>query len=342
MECHKKMRKFTLKRIVLICGILFLLSYVFLQIANAAELDDIKKAIKDKGAKWTAGDTSVSGLPDNEKKLRTGTVLSGEAVKGAKVLATTTLSSYDWRGYGMVTSIKDQGSCGSCWAFGSIAQLESLKLMAGVTLDLSEQYLVSCVKCTGCIGCGGCNGCDMVSAYNFLKNTGTTDEKSFPYTARNSLCPNPKKTKIAITAKLSQWDSVTQSIDQLKAAVSSHPITVAFSVYNDFFSYMSGVYTHVSGALAGGHAVCIVGWKDINDTYGNVDPSSSYFIVKNSWGTGWGMSGYFNIAYSQVTNDVSFGRAAGNFALVSASPAPPITANSEKVVTFWGNIKSTY
>ena len=335
MECHKKMRKFTLKRIVLICGILFLLSYVFLQIASAAELDDVKKAIKDKGAKWTAGDTSVSGLPDNEKKLRTGTVLSGEEAKGAKVLATATLpASWDWRAYGMVTPIKDQGGCGSCWAFGSIAQLESVEEIYNnkpySNMDLSEQYLVSCVKCTGCTNCGGCNGCDMYSAYNFLKNTGTTDEKSSPYRASNSSCPNPKKIKI--TAKLSQWGPVAQDADQLKAAVSLHPITVAFSVYNDFYYYTGGVYTHVSGALVGGHAVCIVGWDD----------SNSCFIVKNSWGTSWGLSGYFNIAYTQVTNEVSFGRAAGNFALVSALPAPPITANSEKVVTFWGDIKSTY
>lgn len=339
---------------VLVCGILFLLSYVFLQIANAGELDDIKKAIKEKGAKWTAGDTSVSNLPDNEKKLRAGTIISGEEAKGAKALSTVNLpTSWNWCAYNngnYVTPIKDQGSCGSCWAFGSIAQLESVEEIyyakPNQNIDLSEQYLVSCVKCTGCRGCGGCNGCDMVSAYNFLVNKGTTDEINDQYLATKSSCPK----KVTITAKLSRWDPVLQDVGQLKAAVYNHPITVAFNVYNDFFSYTGGIYSHVSGALAGGHAVCIVGWDD----------SSSCFIVKNSWGTGWGEDsfgithwdsstppniingGYFRIAYSQITNEVSFGRAAGNFALVGTSPAPPNTANPEKTVSFWGTIKNTY
>lgn len=358
MECHKKMKKFTYKRIVLICGILFLLSYVFLQIANAGELDDVKKAIKDKGAKWTAGDTSVSNLPDNEKKLRAGAIISGEGAKGAKALATATVpSSWDWRAYNgsalpkgnYVTPIKDQGSCGSCWAFGSIAQLESVEEIYNKTpyskkstIDLSEQYLVSCVNCTPCPptvpNCGGCNGCYVTSAYDFLVSKGTTNENSYRYCACDSSCPTKN---ITITAKLSQWALVAQDIDQLKAAVYLHPITVGFYVYNDFFSYKSGVYEHITtgDTLVGGHVVCIVGWDD-TAPYSN---GYGCFIVKNSWGTGWGESGYFRIAYSQVTDPlVLFGRVAGNFALAGALPAPPITANLEKVVTLWGNIKSTY
>jgi len=349
MKCHKKMKKFTYKRIVLVCGVLFLLSYVFLQIASAGELDDVKKAIEKKGANWTADDTSVSNLPNSEKKLRTGAILSDEAIKASpgKTLPVSGLPiRFDWRTSGMVTSVKNQGSCGSCWAFGTIAQLESVieiyNNRPNQNIDLSEQYLVSCVDCTpSCpsgITCGGCNGCYVPNSYNFLVNIGTTDENSDPYQAVNGTCPGSSP---PIVAKLSRWDPVTQSADQLKAAVSLHPITVAFDVYNDFYYYKGGVYEHVTGNLVGGHAVCIVGWDDNPPKYKG-KAQKPCFIVKNSWGTNWGEGGFFKIAYTQVTNEVNFGRAAGNFALSGLLPAPPITANHAAAVTLWGSIKSSY
>jgi C1A family cysteine protease len=93
--------------------------------------------------------------------------------------------------------------------------------------------------------------------------------------------------------QIASWHSV-QSIGEMKAWIAAHgPLTVGFSVYEDFASYASGVYHHVSGDLLGGHAVSIIGYDD----------TQRCWVCKNSWGTGWGEQGFFRIAYGQCGID---------------------------------------
>jgi len=309
--------------------------------ADKVELEKIKQAIKDKGAKWEADETSISRLAPQERIKKLGTIIEGASANAGKKKTppsptppspppapapTPVPVSYDWRSYGRVTPIKDQGQCGSCWAFGAVAAAESAYLVTNTTastIDLSEQDLVSC--CSYCWGSstGGCGGGYLSQAYNYLQNKGAVDENSFKYLAQNSPCNNSTNPR----TKISGWTSVSQDVNSLKTAIYSKPITAAFYVFTDFFSYKSGVYKYVYGQLEGGHAICIVGWDDNN----------SCFIVKNSWGTGWGESGYFKIAYSEINNSVLFGRSAASFSM--ASLAPP-RASKSMITTMWGQIKS--
>jgi len=336
------MRRSIPKQMILVFITMFLLLCCFLQLANASDLEKVKKAIKKKGAKWEAGETSISRLPEYERELRLGAILDDEMLlegkpdKSAKPNGTRLPKEFDWRdkdGQNWVTPVRDQGGCGSCWAFGSIAQLESVKMIAEGTpdpdLDLSEQYIVSCDSINY-----GCSGGYMYPAYDFLRDTGTPDEECYRYLARDAdtgaLCKDACLDPPLVT--INNWSRVALNVDALKAAVYEHPITVAFWVYKDFFYYTGGVYKYAWGELRGGHAVCVVGWNS----------KGKYFICKNSWGTGWGESGYFNIAYSEVTNEMRFGMQAGNFDMSAPSLAPPRESRPETLVTVWGEIKNSH
>jgi len=317
-----------MKRII--AGILLL---GIVSVAMASNLDEVRKAIKKEKAKWTAGDTPVSGLSDWEQQRLLGAIIVGDfhatTAPSTKVTGRIkTPSRLDWRdkdGQNWVTPIKNQGSCGSCWAFGSVAQLESVVMIsAGVAdpdLDLSEQYIVSCDSINY-----GCDGGYMYPAYDFLRDTGTPDEECYRYLARDAYngapcgdaCPNPALRRIA------SWSPVAYGVDSLKAAVCEHPITVTFWVHQDFFYYTGGIYKYTWGKMVGGHATCVVGW----DNRG--------FICKNSWGPEWGEGGYFRIAFNQMSlkYPVRFGLGAGSFHM--ALSAPP---RFDTVITLWGNIK---
>lgn len=336
------MRRSIPKEMILVFITTFLLLCCFLQLANASDLEKVKKAIKEKKAKWEAGETSISRLPEHERQLRLGAILDDEVVlagkpdKPAQPNGTKLPREFDWRdkdGQNWVTPVRDQRSCGSCWAFGSIAQLESLKMIAEgrpePDLDLSEQYIVSCDSSNY-----GCDGGYMYPAYDFLRDTGVPDEECYRYLARDADTGAPCENACIEPAlvNIDYWSRIPTDVDFLKAAVYEHPLTVAFYVYQDFSYYTGGVYKYVWGPLYGGHAVCVVGWNN----------RGKYFIAKNSWGTGWGESGYFNIAYSEVTSEVRFGLQAGKFDMSAPSPAPPGESRPETLVTIWGKIRNTH
>jgi C1A family cysteine protease len=287
--------------LVLICVLFFVNALSF-----ADELSDIQTAIKAKGAKWVAGETSISRLSPEERKMRLG------LIKPAHVQAKETLpyqeqasgettsglpTSLDLRDY--VTPVKDQGNCGSCWAFATTGALESATLISGVStdpnLDLAEQILVSCS------GAGNCGGGYISYASDFIRDTGLPLESCYPYTAKNGKCRAACSSWWLSTYKITKWNWVTTTsptVDAIKTALYNYgPLVTTMDVYTDFFSYGSGVYKYVLGNYAGGHAVLIVGYDDLDQ----------YFIVKNSWGTDWGESGYFRIAYSELISKVYFG-----------------------------------
>jgi C1A family cysteine protease len=261
-------------------------------------------------------------------------------------------SSYDWRnvsGVNYVTSVKDQGTCGACWAFASIAALESQILIAyGKTTNLSEQAMLSC-NTNG----GTCTTGPQFFGASFLYNYGAPPDTCFLYTALDttpcsSACPGWQNQ----TYKIVDYNQTAYTVAAIKSAIYTYgPVVTSMYQFADFNppyvqpstslvvgvtyiidSYQTGddftnvgaasnatgvvfvatgttptnwthtslvsrIYKYVSGANVGGHTVSIIGYND----------AGQYFICKNSWGTSWGDSGYFKIAYSEVGGTSIFG-----------------------------------
>jgi C1A family cysteine protease len=323
------------------CFVIFL-SVCLLHNVCALNLDEVQQAIRESGAKWTAGENPISNLPLEDIKRMAGTFITDTEYEDTNVPGVEELPTrFDWRDNdgNWVTSVKDQSACGSCWAFAAVGALESLALITAETpdppgsvdlIDLSEQFLVSCSKLNH-----GCYGGYMAVTYGFLRWFGTPDEDCFPYQAEDIACalrcPDWKSRR----TKISGWSWVIRNVNAIKAAVYKCPVSTGFNIYEDFYYYTEGVYEYTTGDFLGGHAVVIVGWDD--------DPPEgiSCFIVKNSWDTGWGEDGYFRIGYSQLRNDVKFGSGTGKLEMEDSFLAPSLHGEVETTATRWGEIKDS-
>lgn len=183
--------------------------------------------------------------------------------------------------------IRDQQSCGSCWAFGAAEALEDrLCIATGQKVRLSTQDMVSCDKSNY-----ACDGGYLNLAWSYLQRTGVATEQCTPYVSGNGkvpACPSKCNDGSAIKKYKCKDVLAARGPAQIKTLIEqSGPVETGFTVYNDFFNYKSGIYHHTSGGVAGGHAVKIVGW--------GVEGSTKYWICANSWGKGWGEAGYFRI-----------------------------------------------
>jgi len=225
-------------------------------------------------------------------------------------------ASIDWTTKGAVTPIKNQGQCGSCWAFSTVMGVEgALAVETGDLVSLSEQNLVACDH----NGDQGCNGGLMDNAFEFIVTNGGIDtEADYPYTSgsgTSGTCKTDAKKVVTIKA---HTDVPQKDEDALKVAVAQQPVSVAIEADKSVFQlYKSGVLTSKECGTTLDHGVGIVGY--------GTESGTDYWKVKNSWGATWGLDGY--ILLERGTNECGISQSASyptGASKTGSSPSPSV------------------
>lgn len=281
-------------------------------------LSDVQMAIQEKGADWIAGETSVSSLSMVAKARLAGVpqTLPREQLEtwSPDPEAPIPIGNFDWRnknGQNWITPVKNQNPCGTCWNYAAIGVLEAQinidKNDSTLDIDLSEQMTLSCWSghTPWCAG-----GWPSYTFQQARDEGGIPDEACFPDTCKTSGCPAGGRP----CSPCSDWESRAWTISgyakvspnttaAFKAALQYGPLAVSFRVPDDWYFYTSGVYKPTIESPEweaqfppdyANHCVVIVGYSDPGH-----DPNhpTGYWIVKNSWGPGWGMDGYGAVEY---------------------------------------------
>mmetsp|Transcript_20116 Transcript_20116/g.28288 ORF Transcript_20116/g.28288 Transcript_20116/m.28288 type:complete len:348 (+) Transcript_20116:21-1064(+) len=276
---------------------------------NAEIVRNHNEAFANNQTTWTMGlegpfaDLSASEFeslhlqtPQNCSATHHSSAVSAVQPEALKDLPT----SVDWRTKGVVTPVKNQGQCGSCWTFSTTGCLEAHWCLhknrdCSQWTGLAEQQLVDCAQAFNNFGCDG--GLPS-QAFEYVRyNDGLDTEESYPYTAKDGSCKFDKK-NVGATVKDVHNITAYDENGIVEAVANTGPVSIAFQVASDFRLYTHGVYDSYnattkqpvckSGPSDVNHAVLVVGYGVTGDS-----PSVPFHIIKNSWGTSWGMEGYF-------------------------------------------------
>jgi len=257
---------------------------------NAVEYINNHNAEYDQGrATFWCGLNEYSDMTMAEREARNGfrpssKHLVGEVRQGD---ITTAPEKVDWREEGYVNAVKDQGHCGSCWAFSAVCALEGQYFKkTGKLVDAAEQQLVSCDTWSS-----GCNGGFPGMSYNYISGNGDNGidtQASYPYTATDSACDEQKTSDNQdVAATCTGYQSIGSTESALQEAVGNEgPVSICLAASADcFHHYSGGILDDDSCGHSVNHAVAAVGY----------DVAQNYWIVRNSWGTSWGEAGYVRI-----------------------------------------------
>lgn len=224
------------------------------------------------------------------QNLQAGDKIDPDIIETFLSKASPSAGKFDWRDYDGSTPVKDQGPCGSCWAFATHGAFEgSYAVLGNILIDSSEQDTLDCS------GAGSCSGGWW--AFKYLVDKGCVNEAAYPYKAKKENCTSSSNKQYkAIT-----WgyvdNTLKPSVASIKKALCQYgPLATAVRVTSAFQAYKSGVFNQKdSGSV--NHGVTIIGWDD----------SKNAWLIKNSWGTGWGMAGYMWISYD--SNSIGYASA---------------------------------
>ncbi|TIN97543.1 MAG: hypothetical protein E5Y06_04685 [Mesorhizobium sp.] len=268
----------------------------------------LSSALATNNARWRAAETPIS-LMDPKKRLQMlGAIPSDEAIAllaaarnqpPSLAAAPGFAPAVDWRNKNgnHITPVKNQGGCGSCVSFGSVGLIEAMShIETGRWFDLSEADSHFCSSHGA-----NCGGWWPDQCLDQIKGRGVCDEAGFPYPSafpNNDIWSGPPACHAAPNrpARISKLTAVHKLVDA--NAIKNHlssvgPVAGCFTVYNDFFNYSGGIYHHVTGDVAGGHCVLVIGYSEAEQCW----------IVKNSWDTTWGIGGFGKISYDDFKYD---------------------------------------
>jgi C1A family cysteine protease len=258
---------------------------------------------------YTLGHNLYSGLNSNEFNQFMGfknneLYLQEKGLRGSNIITsidntdlTALPASIDWTAKGAVTSVKDQGQCGSCWSFSTTGALEgAYEIKYGSLVSFSEQQLVDCDL--GVRLNHGCNGGLMDSAFSWIStNGGLCTESDYPYfsgtTKTNGACQT--SCKLVSGSEIVKYVDVSPNSDSaMMTALAQQPVSIAIEADQSSFQlYKSGVFTGSCGTNLD-HGVLVVG-------YGS-DNGNDFYKVKNSWSTSWGENGYIRLGRGSQYN----------------------------------------
>ncbi|XP_006001245.1 cathepsin S [Latimeria chalumnae] len=258
---------------------------------------------------YEVGMNQFGDMTTEEVKMMMGLKMlprnKSDGTKVAPVKVSDLPESVDWRQKGCVTPVKNQGSCGSCWAFSSAAALEGqLKIKTGKLVSLSPQNLVDCSS-TERYGNKGCNGGYIERAFQYvIDNNGIDSDKSYPYEFVEHACRYKISGRAANCSSFHRLPYGDEAA--LQAAVAKiGPVSVGIDGERPtFLHYSGGIYDDAScNSWNVNHAVLVVGYGAEN--------GQQYWLIKNSWGPYWGENGYVRIARNKgnrcgVATDASY------------------------------------
>jgi C1A family cysteine protease len=237
---------------------------------------------------WEAGINEFSDMTHEEFMATRACAMSGDFEYTPSLVDMELLDAandVDWRGKA-VTPVKNQGQCGSCWAFGATGTLEGYNVNVNkkslAETDFSEQQLVDCAGSQGNQGCNG--GMPDRALKYFASAGGACTQKGYPYTGKGGSCKASSCDKVPGTAKGPKNGKGESSLEGL---LNTLPVSVAIDASSSFQRYKSGTFTGPCSSTSINHAVLAVGY------------TADYWIVKNSWGTGWGDKGFIYMKRGQ-------------------------------------------